>query len=356
MERLTGWIAIAGARGWQLAGVFAGFFVIWTVFQRLTLLVVTIFIALLLAALLTPVTRWIERIGLPRAAATLATLAGGAAIVAVATWFVTVQFMNELPSSTGEYRQVRQSVETWLTQGPLDVSQQQISQAVDDAIAAVQSSWMTIVNRALALVTIVAAFVTALVIAFFLIRDADRINGWILKRLVADEDRDLAVAAGRRAGDALQGYMRGVVVIGALDALFIGAALFALGIPLAGPLTALTFIGGFFPVVGATVAGLLATLVAAATQDLTTGLIVLAVVVVVQQVDGNVFQPFIMGRAVHLHPIVVLAALTAGGILAGIVGAFMAVPTAAVLTAVGNEVLERRGQEAPFAPRADDAS
>lgn len=191
------------------------------------------------------------------------------------------------------------------------------------------------------------ALVTALIIAFFLVRDGDQINDWILTRFVTHNDHDRVASAGRRAGDALQGYIRATVIIGALDAIFIGAALFALDVPLAGPLAVVTFLGAFFPVVGTTLSGLLATLIAAASNGLVTGVIVLVIIIVVQQVDANVFQPVIMGHAVNLHPIVVLAALAAGGILAGIIGAFMAVPVAAALAAAGAEVRERPAQAPP---------
>lgn len=350
MQRLLGWLDVAATRGWQLGGVAVGLIVIWTIFQRLLLLVVTIFVALLVAALVTPLARWLERHGVPGVLAALITVAGAAILGALAAVLLGMQLVQEIAASTDEIVQVRQNIVTWLTQGPFDVAQEQIVQVVDRAIDAVVGGWAVIVNRAFFMLTVVGALVTALVLAFFLVRDADEINGWILSRLVADDDQQDVAAAGHRAGDALQGYIRATVIIGALDGLFIGVALLVLDVPLAVPLAALTFVGGFFPVVGATVAGLLATLVAAASHGIATGLTVLVVIIIVQQVDGNLFQPVIMGRSVHLHPIVVLAALTAGGLLAGIVGAFMAVPIAAVLTAIGNEIRTRRRQQAPLLP------
>jgi predicted PurR-regulated permease PerM len=350
MHRLLRWLDVAGMRGWQLGGVAVGFLVIWTIFQRLLLLVVTIFVALLVAALMTPLARWLERHGVPGALAALITVAGGAVIGVLVTVLLGMQLVQQLAASTDEIVQVRQNIVTWLRQGPFDVAEEQLVDVIDQAIATVVGGWTAIVNRAFFVLTVVGAMVTALALAFFLFRDADTTNGWTLNRLVSDDDRQEVTAAGHRAGDALQGYIRATLIIGALDGLFIGVALVLLDVPLAVPLAALTFIGGFFPVIGATVAGVLATLVAAASNGIITGAIVLVVIIVVQQIDGNVFQPVIMGRSVHLHPIVVLAALTAGGILAGIIGAFMAVPIAAVLTAVGNEIRTRRGQQAPLAP------
>ena len=181
---------------------------------------------------------------------------------------------------------------------------------------------------------LLGGLVTAAILAFFLVRDGDRIQQWLVEHLVDPDDRDRVEAATRTAGGTLQSYIQAVIVIGGLDAVFIGIALLVLGVPLAVPLAVLTFLGGFFPVVGATVAGFLAALVALVTGGVLDAVIVVGVVVAIQQIDGNVLQPVIMGRAVNLHPAVVLLALTAGGMLAGIIGAFMAVPIAAVATAL----------------------
>lgn len=353
MDRLLGWLRIAGVRGWQLGGVAIGFLVLWTVFQRLRLLFVIIFVALLIAALLTPVSRWLEQRGVPRTPSALLTVVGGTLLILAVSTVAVMQIVNQAPELAGQVDDIRQDVTAWLTQGPLGLSQQQVDSAIDRAVGVVTGSWTVIVSQAFAAVAAIGALLTALILAFFLVRDADQINRWILDRLVADDQREMVMAVGRRAGDALQGYIRGVVAIGAFEAIAIGGTLLILGVPLASAVAALTFFGGFFPVIGATVAGAIAVLVALASTGVVTGLIVLGIVILIQQLDGNLLQPVVMGRAVRLHPIVILAALTAGGLLAGLVGALMAVPTAAVLTAAGNEVRERRHQDAPLAERAD---
>jgi predicted PurR-regulated permease PerM len=200
---------------------------------------------------------------------------------------------------------------------------------------------------------LLGALLTALVVAFFLNRDADSIATWLLDRLVPDEQRELVAAAGRRAGDTLRGYVQGVIIIGGLDAILIGIVLLVLDVPLAVPLAVLTFLGGFFPVVGATVAGGLAALVALVSGGWVQGLVVAGATVAIQQIDGNLLQPVIMGRAVNLHPLVILLVLTAGGLLAGIAGAFLAVPVTAAAAAIGNEVRLRRDEEAVEARTAE---
>ena len=352
MDRILGWIRIAGRRGWQLGGVAVGFLVLWTIFQKLLLLWVTVFIGLLLAALLTPAADWMERRGLPRSAAAAVAVLGGVLVVLAVLAVLVLQFIDQAPALVREFDQVRERVTAWLVDGPLGLSQRQIDQAVQQVVDQVRGSWTAIASRALGVLTALGAFLTALVLAFFLVRDASRMRDWALQRLVADDQRQFVAATTRRAVETLQGYIRATLLIGALDALLIGIALMVMGVPLAAPLAMLTFLGAFFPVVGATVAGGLAALVATVSGGLVDGLVVLGVVVVVQQVDGNVLQPVVMGRAVDLHPVVILLALTGGALLAGIVGAFMAVPVAAVLTAVGNETRERREAQAVLASDA----
>ncbi len=132
--------------------------------------------------------------------------------------------------------------------------------------------------------------------------------------------------------------MRGTATIALIDALGIGIGLFFLDVPLVLPLMVLVFFGGFLPVVGAFLAGLVAVLVALASGGITTALLTLALILAVQQIEGNFLHPTIMRRAVALHPIVVLTALAAGGALGGIIGAFLAVPVVAVVSAVSNEI------------------
>jgi putative heme transporter len=160
-------------------------------------------------------------------------------------------------------------------------------------------------------------------------------------------------ATGRRAWVALSGFVRGTATIALIDAVAIGIGLAIVGVPLVLPLAVLVFLGAFIPVIGAFFSGLIAVLVALASGGFVTALIVLAIVFGVQQVEGNVLQPTIMRRAVALHPVVVLAALTAGGVLAGIIGAFLAVPVAAVLSAVGNELRLRHEADVRDDPAED---
>ncbi|MEX0836218.1 MAG: AI-2E family transporter, partial [Nitriliruptor sp.] len=177
----------------------------------------------------------------------------------------------------------------------------------------------------------------AIVLLFFFVKDGESIVDWFIAR-TPDDHRNVVRAVGHRAWSALAGFVRGTATIALIDAIAIGIGLAIVGVPLVLPLALLVFLGAFIPVIGAFISGLVAVLVALASGGFVTALIVLAIVFGVQQVEGNVLQPTIMRRAVALHPVIVLTALTAGGVLAGIVGAFLAVPVAAVLSAVGNEL------------------
>ncbi|MDP8959110.1 MAG: AI-2E family transporter, partial [Actinomycetota bacterium] len=194
-------------------------------------------------------------------------------------------------------------------------------------------------------------------ILFFFVKDGEQISGWFLRQ-VDEQYRDDVRALSRRAWQTVAAYLRGLAVVAFFDAVVIGIGLLVIGVPLVVPLVTLTFFGGFFPIVGAVLAGLLAVLVALVNGGLVDALAVLAVVLVVQQVEGDVLAPLVLGRAVQLHPLVILLALTAGAVVAGVVGAFLAVPTAAVLVAVGAEFRARReGAEAqPDGLRRKEAS
>jgi putative heme transporter len=203
----------------------------------------------------------------------------------------------------------------------------------------------------------VAALVLAVILLFFFVKDGAQLVDWMIAR-TPDQHRETARAVGRRAWTALTGFVRGTAAIALIDAVGIGIGLAIVGVPLVLPIAVLVFLGGFIPVIGAFITGMIAVLVALATAEpdaaFQTALIVLAIVVGVQQFESNVLQPVIMRRAVSLHPVVVLTVLTAGAALIGILGAFLAVPIAAVAAAVGNELRLRNEAEADASGPSDD--
>ncbi len=186
-----------------------------------------------------------------------------------------------------------------------------------------------------------AAVILIVVLTFFFIKDGEQLRDWTVC-LFAEHRRDTLREISERAWSALATYVQGVFLVATLDAVLIGIVLVLVGVPIALPLIVLTFIAAFFPIVGAVMAGAAATLVALVSGGIVDAAIVLAAIIAIQQLEGNVFYPMVVGKQLQLHPVAILLALTAGGVLAGVAGAFLAIPVAAVTSAVLDYVRTRR--------------
>jgi putative heme transporter len=251
-------------------------------------------------------------------------------------------------------------VQGWLIDGPLGVSSERVTELFDQAEEQVRSSSDRIASGALSgaaiALEVVAAFLLALVSLFFLLKDGARIWSFLVG-LFPGPIREDVNGMGERAWSALGGFLRGTAIVAAIDAFFIGLTLAIVGVPLVIPLAVLTFFGGFVPIVGAVVAGFASAMVALVSNGLTAALIVVGATLVVQQLEGNLLQPIIVGRRVELHPLAVILAVTAGGVLWGILGAFVAVPVvSAVWAAVSYLRDQRRAVELPPGARAAPAA
>jgi putative heme transporter len=326
----------AGLLAWALVGltlVFLGF--AWLTGQ-LSLVVIPLVIALFPAALLAPVAALLKRRGLPPAAA--AGLVLGLFVVAFVSlisalgWLIAEELTGVVEAVEDGYAEIQQ----WLLERfgfeipDIGVLLEQLRDWAlgEDGFA----DGSAVTGAATTTLEFVASFLLGLVALFFYLKDGRRMATWFVRlfppRLRADVDE----LAGR-VWFTLGAYFRGQLIVAAVDAFFIGLGLVILQVPLAIPLAILVFIGGLFPVVGAFTAGTLAVLIALADQGVGVALIVLGLNVAVQQAEGNLLEPLIVGRATKLHPLVVLVALTAGAVTFGILGAFLAVPTVAALNA-----------------------
>ncbi len=310
-----------------------------------TLLVVTLplIIAIILTTLCWPLRERLVDSGVPASLAAAIVVFGGLAVLIGIFAAIGPGFVDQIQELGPTLASGRDAVINWLETGPLGLDVGQLDDLVQRAQEAVTSggSGSGVVGGIVSGVASVGQFLAGLalmlVLLFFLVKDGDVMVAWI-GGLLSHRHRPTAAALGSRAWTALSGYVRGTALIALIDALGIGLGLLILGVPLVLPLMLLVFFGGFLPVVGAAVAGLVAVLVALADGGIVTAAFTLGVVLLVQQIEGNLLHPTIMKRAVALHPVVVLTALGAGAALAGIVGAFLSVPVAAVLAAVGNEV------------------
>jgi predicted PurR-regulated permease PerM len=311
----------------------------------LRLIFIPAIIAILVATLLYPPVAWLMRKGWPKLLATWVVLLLAIGIIVGISFLLAPSVSDQVEEMGGDLKAGSEDVLAWLAEGPLEISRQEVNSYVDQVSKNIRENAGTIssgvVAGAVKVIEILTAILLALVLTFFFVKDGDKMWGWVVDKFDG-QTREHARNIGHIAWRTLGGYVRGTAIVALVDAVLIGGALFILGVPLALPLTLITFFGAFFPLVGATVAGIIATLVALAGSGVADALIIGGWVIVVQQVEGDVLQPVVMGRAVRLHPVVILLSLTAGALLGGVAGAFLAVPTAAVGAAVGGYLRESR--------------
>ena len=303
--------------------------------MQIKLLVIPVLIALILAAAIGPFVNMLRRRGLPGAAATgiafVALLLVLAGVATVIYFSVRSQWGDLAQQAT----QGLDELEQFLRNGPVPIDQGQLDQAREGIIQFATSSQVR--SGAITGLSVVTEFITGtilmVVILFFFLKDGAKIWNFFLRPFKGEREAKLR-RVGSRTLEVLGGYVRGTAIVALVDAVAIGAALLILQVPLAFPLAIIVFMTAFIPLVGATVAGILAALVALVANGPVVALIVVAVVVAVNQLEGDFLQPVVMGKSLQLHALVILMALTAGTILAGIVGAVLAVPLAAVAWAI----------------------
>ncbi|WP_079123334.1 AI-2E family transporter [Streptomyces abyssalis] len=332
-------VRVAAEAGWRLL-VLAG--VIWVLIQvisSISLLVLSFSAGLLVTALLQPTVARLRRHRVGRGLATAMTFITGFVVMGLIGWFVVWQVTENLPTLTERVQEAIEEGKRWAIQGPFHVSEDQVNDVAKNLSQWLGDNSQEVTSAGLEGVTVLLEFLSGAVltmfITLFLLYDGRGIWEWFLK-LVPGAARDGVAGAGPRAWVTLTGYVRGTVIVAMIDAIFIGVGIYILEVPLAVPLAVLIFIFAFVPIVGAVVSGALAVLVALVTNGPITGLLVLGVVLLVQQIESHVLQPFILGRLVRVHPLAVVLAVTGGSLIAGIPGAVVAVPLVAVInTAAG---------------------
>ena len=342
--RVSPTFARVAAYAWRFVVIVAAAYLVVYGLVQLRLLVLPVIVALFLSTILAPPAYWLTDKGLPHWLSTWIVVIGSLAVFFGSFALIAPQVAGEVGQLSQDLRSGSRQVLEWASEGPLELSREQVQNFVDQASQRLRENSSTFTQGALAgairVVELVAATILMLVITFFFVKDGRQMWEWITKHF-DDSRRNEALEIGKRSWATLGAYVRGTALIALVDAVLIGIALLVVGVPLVVPLMLITFVGGFFPVIGAFAAGLVAVLIALAAGGLVDALIIAAVITLIQQLEGDLLQPLIVGRAVKLHPVVVLLALTAGGILGGIAGAFLAVPTAAVAATVGNYLNNR---------------
>lgn len=324
-------LARAAQLSLQLLLVAAGIALVGFVVVQLRLVILPVLAALFLATVLMPVTDAMRRRRVPGALAAFLTILLAFATLAGLSALLAPPVANEVGDLEESFRQGLSEVGSTLEN--VGISQDEIDNAVDNAVDTIGDNsgviGQGVVSGALLVVEVVAGLLLALVLLFFFLKDGRRIWGWVVEQVPVGR-RDDAREVGGRSWTTLARYLRGVALVALFDAVVIGVALAILGVPLVLPLAVLTFFGAFFPLVGAFVAGFVAALVALVSEGVVTALILVGVITAVQQIEGDVIYPVVVGRVIELHPVAILLVLTAGAVVAGIIGALFAVPVAAV--------------------------
>ncbi|MCT2086839.1 AI-2E family transporter [Microbacterium enclense] len=303
---------------------------IWGI-QQVTLVIIPLILALIFASAFGPVTMWMRRKGVPSVLATLITLLAVVAVLAGLGWLVVNAVIDQWDELSSQAVEGFQQAQDWYHTLPFAISPDQVNQALNaigDFVTSAQFG-----SGALAGVSAVASFLTGLVlmvvILFFFLKDGPRMWEFVL-RPFRGSDYDRARRIGDKTVTVLGSYVRGTASVAAVDAIGIYIGLLILQVPLALPLAVLVFLLAFIPIVGAVTAGILAALVALVTNGWVVALIVVGVVVLVNQLEGNFLQPVLMGRTMKLHSFVVLVVLAGGTAIGGILGTLLAVPLTAV--------------------------
>ncbi|MCY7365916.1 MAG: AI-2E family transporter [Frankiaceae bacterium] len=340
---VPGGLATSAAFAWRLLLVVAAALVLGYLLLTLRLVVIPLVLGAAIAALLYRQVDWLGRHRLPRSLASLLVTLGWTFGLIGALVLVGMTVFDEVDELVAGVEGGLEQLRDYLAGFGIDALQ--LSELQDSASRALQDNQQSLTTGVVSGATIVAetlaGFFLFVVVLFFLLRDGRSIWSWTLDRLPADK-REQVDAGGRAALSSLASYLRGTAIIATVDAVLIGIALAVLGVPLVVPLAVLVFLGAFIPVVGSSLAGAVAVLVALVAQGpLTAGLALIAVVVI-QQVEGDVLAPIVFGRALSLHPLVVVVALTGGAVIGGILGAAASVPLVAagwaVIRAVRPEV------------------
>jgi putative heme transporter len=302
---------------------------------QIRLLVIPVLIALILAAAIGPFVNLLRRRGLPGGAATAVAFVALLLLLAGVGTLIYFSVRSQWGDLVQQASKGLDELENFLLSGPVPIDREQLNQAREGAVQFATSSQVRsgAITGLSAVTEFLAGASLMVVILFFFLKDGAKIWNFLLRPFSGEREARLR-RVGKRTLEVLGGYVRGTAIVALVDTVAIGAALLIMQVPLAIPLAIIVFIGAFVPLVGATVAGILAALVALVANGPVVALIVVAVVIAVNQLEGDLLQPIVMGKSLQLHALVILMALTAGTILAGIIGAVLSVPLAAVTWAI----------------------
>lgn len=327
--RVAGKLRAVGSVVWPIVGLVILGYVAVKALALVSAIVIALGVSLLIAALLAPGVVLLQRWHVPKWLATLLVLIGALAVLGGIGFFTVNSLINNVSGLRTKLLDALSSLQEWLVNGPLGLSQQQINSLLDNALAALRDQ-VQVTSAAFTLASVIGGIALVIFVLVFFLYEGERLWQFLI-RAVPDDVRPRADRAGHAAFRSLGSFTRATIVVAVFDAVLIGVGLAVIGVPLAIPLASLIFLGAFIPYVGAAVSGLVAILVALVSGGFIPALLAAAVVAGVQFLEGNLLQPLIMGKAVRLHPVAVILAVSVGLTVWGIAGALLAVPILVVV-------------------------
>jgi predicted PurR-regulated permease PerM len=343
--RIPRWLQQAAGWSWRLLIIGALVYALFRVASILRLVLLPCVAALLLTALLQPLTHRLRQRGLPALAATWCTVLAALAVLAGAATLAVTQTSANYPTLVNDVGDTTRDLQRWLAGPPFHLGQAGLTQLSNRLLTFLKEHQSAVAGTVLSggkiFLELLAGLFLMIFVTFFLLKDGDRIWAWLTSFLGA-EARGRTRAAGGAAWDALTYYVRGTVAVAAIHAVVIGITLWVMGVPLLAPLVILVFLAAFVPLIGILVAGSLAVAVTLGTKGWVAALVLVVIFILENQMESHLLQPLVVGRMVRLHPLAIILVLAVGGVVAGIAGAVVAVPTAAALVRATPYLLGRR--------------
>ncbi|MGH9209682.1 MAG: AI-2E family transporter [Acidimicrobiales bacterium] len=337
-----------GAYAWRLIGIGLVVVAVLWLLAKLWVVMLALGVAVLFSRALEPVATWLKRRGWRPGLAAICVMLGFGLLAGGILAALVPAIASEFEDLGPTIEEANDDLEDWLVEdSPFDVSRQDVEDFRDEANdridEAFSESGTSLVDTTMVVFEVITALVLAIITSFFMLKDGDRFGRWTVSLFPADR-RPLLARLCRRAWNTLGGYLRGAAFLGVVEGTIIGLAVWIAGGELPVPVAVLTFFAAFVPFVGAIVAGLVAVLVTLVTGGVGAAIAVGVVAIVVQQLDNDLLAPVIYGRALSLHPLVVLFAITSGAALMGPAGAIFAVPLTAVILNVVAEARDAAGE------------
>jgi predicted PurR-regulated permease PerM len=331
-QRVPPVLATAAAWCWRLIVIGIVLYAVAHIIGVLRLVVLPCAIALLLCALLQPITDRLRR-WMPSLAATWLTMLLALGVLGGVGTFVGIQANDQVPDLVDRIQHTVKQLQNWLVTGPLHLKSSQLQSAIDELLKQLQAQRGKVVGTVFTGATVAGEVIASIVflffVTFFLLKDGRGIWNWLIGGF--GRYRERFDRAGRASWETLSQYVHGTVIVAAIHSVVIAVVLIIMGVPLVAPLAVIVFFGSFIPIVGILVAGAVAVIVVFSVKGGIAALVFLGILVLEQQIEGHILQPLVVGRWVRFHPLAIILAITVGGVVAGIPGAAVAVPTAAVI-------------------------